>query len=117
MAMVSPSLFPRRDAREPLSRGNRNHALETPQRKRDFSPYVFSDAQDSWEKIFSGSNRGYERAQVVLYRNAVSTGCGSASSAVGPFYCPADQRVYLDLSFTRTWSAGWGRAATSRGPT
>jgi len=75
-------------------------AAQDPERDlRDFSAYVFSNVQDSWEQIFAASNRGYERAQVVLYRDAVSTGCGSASSAVGPFYCPADQRVYLDLSF------------------
>lgn len=75
-------------------------AAQDPERDlRDFSAYVFSNAQDSWEKTFAGSNRNYERAQLVLYRDAVSTGCGSASSAVGPFYCPADQRVYLDLSF------------------
>lgn len=93
-------------------------AAQDPERDlRDFSPYVFSDAQDSWEKIFSGSNRGYERAQVVLYRNAVSTGCGSASSAVGPFYCPADQRVYLDLSFYADMERRLGADGDSRGPT
>ncbi len=75
-------------------------AAQDPERDlRDFSAYVFSRAQDSWEEIFAGANRNYERAQLVLYRQGVSTGCGSASSAVGPFYCPADQRVYLDLSF------------------
>jgi len=75
-------------------------AARDPERDlRDFSAYVFSEAQDSWERTFAGSNRSYDRAQLVLYRDAVSTGCGSASSAVGPFYCPADQRVYLDLSF------------------
>jgi predicted metalloprotease len=62
---------------------------------RDFSVYVFHDTQNFWQ----GKVRGYQHAKLVLYRGAVSTGCGSASSAVGPFYCPADQRVYLDLSF------------------
>ena len=67
---------------------------------RDFSAYVITDAQDTWTKIFDEQGRKYERAQLVLYSQAVSTGgCGKASSAVGPFYCPADQRVYLDLSF------------------
>jgi uncharacterized protein len=67
----------------------------------DFSSYVFTDAQDTWEKIFADAGQSYDRAQMKVYRNAVSTGCGGASSSVGPFYCPADQRVYLDLSFYR----------------
>jgi uncharacterized protein len=62
---------------------------------RDFSVYVFHDTQDFW----AGKLQGYQHAKLVLYRGGVDTGCGSASSAVGPFYCPADQRVYLDLSF------------------
>jgi len=66
---------------------------------RDFSAYVFTKAQDDWEQAFAEQGRSYERAKLVLYRDGVSTGCGSASSAVGPFYCPADQRVYLDLGF------------------
>ena len=75
-------------------------AAQDPERDlRDFSGYVFSEAQDTWAETFARSNRRYDRAQLVLYRDAVSTGCGGASSAVGPFYCSADQRVYLDLSF------------------
>jgi predicted metalloprotease len=62
---------------------------------RDFSVYVFHDTQDFW----AGQIQGYQHAKLVLYRGGVDTGCGSASSAVGPFYCPRDQRVYLDLSF------------------
>jgi predicted metalloprotease len=66
----------------------------------DFSDFVFNDAQDTWTAIFKQDGDAYERAQLVVYRDAVRTdGCGSATSAVGPFYCPADQRVYLDLSF------------------
>jgi predicted metalloprotease len=63
---------------------------------RDFSEYVFDSAQSTWSRTFGG---GYRDAKLYLYRDAVNTGCGSASSAVGPFYCPADQRVYLDLGF------------------
>jgi predicted metalloprotease len=66
---------------------------------KDFSVYVFNDAQRTWGDTFERQGTPYERAKLVLYRGGVSTGCGSASSAVGPFYCPADQRVYLDLSF------------------
>lgn len=57
--------------------------------------------QDTWEETFARANRPYERAQLVLYRGGVNTACGSASSAVGPFYCPGDRRVYVDLSFYR----------------
>jgi predicted metalloprotease len=67
----------------------------------DFSEYVFLDAQEMWERAFADQGRPYRRAKLVLYRSAVRTGCGSASSSVGPFYCPGDGRVYLDLSFYR----------------
>ena len=74
---------------------------EDPQRDlKEFSTYVFNDTQQTWNQIFKQQGPSYDQAQLYLYANAVRTdGCGSASSAVGPFYCPADQRVYLDLSF------------------
>jgi predicted metalloprotease len=75
-------------------------ASEDPERDlKDFSGYVFTRNLNVWERLFDGSGRPFERAKLVLYRSGVSTGCGDASSAVGPFYCPADRRVYLDLSF------------------
>jgi len=75
-------------------------AAQDPERDlKEFSSYVFSNTLDVWTQIFKDQGNGFQRAKVVLYRQAVSTGCGNASSAVGPFYCPADQRVYLDLSF------------------
>jgi uncharacterized protein len=74
---------------------------QDPQRDvKEFSIYVFNDAQDTWSGLFSGDGEEYDRAELVLYSRAVSTeGCGGATSAVGPFYCPADGRVYLDLTF------------------
>lgn len=76
-------------------------ASQDPDRNlRDFSAYVFTDVQDRWEKSFAADGKRYERAKLVLFSDAVSTGgCGNASSDVGPFYCPGDRRVYLDLSF------------------
>jgi predicted metalloprotease len=75
-------------------------ASEDPERDlKDFSSYVFTRNLNVWERTFARENVPFERAKLVLYRGGVSTGCGSASSAVGPFYCPADRRVYLDLSF------------------
>jgi uncharacterized protein len=75
-------------------------AAQDPERDlKEFSVYVFSRTLDTWTGIFREDGKQFERAKVVLYRDAVATGCGDASSAVGPFYCPNDQRVYLDLSF------------------
>ncbi len=74
---------------------------EDPQRElRDFSEYVFVDAQETWKAIFKKGGKPYDEAKLVLYSGGVSTGgCGSASSAVGPFYCPPDDKVYIDLTF------------------
>ena len=76
-------------------------ASEDPQADlKDFSSYVFDDTQDVWEGTFDRSGDPYDTAKLVLYSGAVQTGgCGGATSAVGPFYCPADERIYLDLSF------------------
>lgn len=64
--------------------------------------FVLDDIQDSWESQFSASGKTYERAKLVLFEQGVSTGgCGFAPSEVGPFYCPADRTVYLDLSFLK----------------
>jgi predicted metalloprotease len=69
---------------------------------KDFSAFVFTDAQDVWSRAFAKQGREWSDAQLVFFSGGVNTGgCGSASSAVGPFYCPADSRVYLDLSFYR----------------
>jgi uncharacterized protein len=84
----------------PAADGRGIPAAQDPERDlREFSGYVFSRTLNTWEELFAEAGRPFERAKVVLYRDAVVTGCGNASSAVGPFYCPADQRVYLDLSF------------------
>jgi predicted metalloprotease len=75
-------------------------ASQDPERDlKDFSVYVFERTQQTWQRTLQQQGKPYEHAKLVLYRGGVQTGCGSATSAVGPFYCPADQRVYLDLSF------------------
>ena len=62
--------------------------------------YVLDDIQDSWEAQFKQAGGTYERAKLILFEKGVQTGgCGFAPSEVGPFYCPADKSVYLDLSF------------------
>jgi predicted metalloprotease len=57
------------------------------------------DIQDSWTQAFAAAGRTYEPTTVVLFEGQTQTGCGSASSAVGPFYCPIDRKVFIDLGF------------------
>lgn len=66
----------------------------------NFMATVLADTEDVWGKVFSDNNLGqYQDPTMVLFTDAVSTGCGNASSASGPFYCPADQKLYMDLAF------------------
>lgn len=65
----------------------------------NFVSTVFADTEDIWKKIFQQNGMQYKEPGMVLFTGQVSTGCGNASSAVGPFYCPADQKVYMDLDF------------------
>lgn len=65
-----------------------------------FMATVLADTEDVWNKIFRENNLGaYKEPKMVLFSNAVNTACGTASSASGPFYCPGDQKVYMDLVF------------------
>jgi predicted metalloprotease len=66
-----------------------------------FVGFVVDDVQGSWETVFADAGRRYEPTTLRVFTGAVDTGCGRASSATGPFYCPADRRVYLDLAFFR----------------
>ena len=67
----------------------------------DFAKFVFNDTQRVWNGVLEREGKNYPEAKLVLFDNPVRTGCGNATSAVGPFYCPADTRVYLDLGFFR----------------
>ena len=64
-----------------------------------FVAVVLADNEDVWNKIFTENGLLYEEPKLVLFRGATESGCGNASSSIGPFYCPADKRVYIDLSF------------------
>jgi len=65
----------------------------------DFVKAILGETEDTWREIFAANGQQYEEPTLVLFRNGVRTACGSASSAVGPFYCPGDHKVYLDLGF------------------
>lgn len=64
-----------------------------------FSKVVLADTEDVWNKLFSEQGRDYVEPRMVLFTGSDESGCGFASAATGPFYCPADSKVYLDLSF------------------
>jgi uncharacterized protein len=66
---------------------------------RDFVAAVLADTEDVWQQVFQGAGQRYDPPTLVLFSQAVESGCGVAESATGPFYCPIDGKVYLDLSF------------------
>jgi len=78
------------------------------QRLADFISVVLADTEDTWGKIFSDRGSAYREPTLVLFSGRVNSACGMASAAVGPFYCPGDQQLYIDLSFFRDLSARHG---------
>jgi predicted metalloprotease len=99
--------------------GGASSAISEPDRARDaseeptvkFVSFVLDDAQQTWAGILQQQGIPYRHAKLVLFRDATTSGCGSARSATGPFYCPADEKVYIDLGFfdelkRSLWRAG-----------
>ncbi|MEW5755277.1 MAG: neutral zinc metallopeptidase [Pseudomonadota bacterium] len=76
-------------------------AARSPEENRlaEFSAVVLADTEDVWSEIFQQSGSQYRLPKMVLFSGAVQSACGFAQSAMGPFYCPGDQKLYLDLSF------------------
>jgi len=66
---------------------------------RNFVAVVLAETEDVWNDVFERAGRTYEEPKLVLFSDAVESACGMAGSATGPFYCPADHKVYLDLAF------------------
>ncbi len=66
---------------------------------KDFASVVLADTEDVWTQLFSQMGKTYQPAKLVIFTNQVESGCGIAAAGSGPFYCPADARVYIDLSF------------------
>ncbi len=66
---------------------------------KQFVATILADNEDTWSTIFKQMNKVYTPPKLVLFTGAVNSGCGSAQSAMGPFYCPADQKVYIDTDF------------------
>lgn len=75
---------------------------------REFISVVLADTEETWGQIFSAAGRSYEQPALVLFSGAVESACGFAQAAVGPFYCPADHKVYIDLSFYQELQSRFG---------
>src|SRR2546423_87683 len=92
------ALFSLLNSRPSQTTGTPGRVESTPQEERmvDFVDAVANDVQGVWEQRL-GSR--YERTRIVLFRDSIESACGSAESATGPFYCPSDRKVYLDLGF------------------
>ncbi|WP_236234997.1 KPN_02809 family neutral zinc metallopeptidase [Pseudomonas tohonis] len=76
----------------------------------EFVRAVLGDTEDTWQALFQQGGRQYQEPKLVLFNGGVQSACGFASSAVGPFYCPGDRQVYLDLDFFREMSQRFSTA-------
>ena len=83
------------------STGNLTPYEETPEEKElsEFVSAVLADTEDVWTQLFNEQGMVYQNPTLVLFTNSVESACGLAEAAVGPFYCPADYKLYIDLSF------------------
>jgi predicted metalloprotease len=90
---------------EPSGRTSGGSAPPEEQRRAQFVSFVLDDAQATWAKLLPGR---YRPAKLVLFREAVQSGCGTAESAMGPFYCPRDEKAYIDLGFYQDLRSRFG---------
>ena len=86
---------------DPTQVASGGEVQSTPEEEQlvQFVTFVLNDAQDTWRQKLSDQRVPYQDAKLVLFRDGTQSGCGAAQSAMGPFYCPLDQRVYIDLGF------------------
>ncbi|QIR38913.1 flagellar biosynthesis protein FlgM [Tolypothrix sp. PCC 7910] len=83
----------------PYSQSPQTQRSANSDRMADFVSVVLADTEDTWSSLFQQQGRTYREPTLVLYSDAVESACGFTRSAVGPFYCPSDQKLYIDLSF------------------
>lgn len=78
---------------------NSQHSVPSNDPQSDFVRAILGDTEDTWRVLFKQAGKNYKDPTLILFSGSVRSACGFADSAVGPFYCPGDQQVYLDLSF------------------
>lgn len=103
-----------------LSSGMDSGSQQTEQRNltanelkvREFVQMITAENEQSWSKIFQENGMQYKSPKVVMFENVTQSGCGTAQAAMGPFYCPADQTVYMDMSFFKELQQRFGAQVT-----
>lgn len=103
-----------------LSSGSGSGSAQTEQRDlnanelkvREFVEMVTAENEETWTKIFAENGMQYRPAKVILFENTTQSGCGTAQSEMGPFYCPADESVYMDMSFFKELQSRFGAKVT-----
>ncbi|MEC5157549.1 KPN_02809 family neutral zinc metallopeptidase [Chryseobacterium sp. MP_3.2] len=103
-----------------LSSGMGNSSAQTEQRDlsveevkvREFVSMITAENEQTWSKIFQDNGMQYSAPKVVMFENVTQSGCGTAQAAMGPFYCPADQMVYMDMSFFKELEQRFGAEVT-----
>ena len=95
------------DSGAPVSQGPAA-APPASDRQAMFVSTVLADTEDVWQALFRSGGQSYREPKLVLFRGAVPTACGTGQSAMGPFYCPGDFKVYIDLGFFETLSRQMG---------
>lgn len=91
-----------------MQQGGSQTAAAPDDETTDFVRAILGETEDVWSAIFERSGERYEAPRLVLFDGRVQTACGGATSASGPFYCPGDRQVYLDVSFFREMQAQLG---------
>ena len=99
---VDPSVILNQGVRQPNA-GSTTSAPTAPENDEhaQFISVVLADTEDTWNALFQSAGQRYHEPKLVLFSGSVSSACGHARAAMGPFYCPGDHKVYIDLSFYR----------------
>lgn len=97
--MLTPVLEQMNQGQQTEQTGEQRELTAEEKEIGDFAKTVFAYTEDTFGQIFQDNGREYEQPKMVLFSDAVETACGSATSASGPFYCPGDKKVYMDLRF------------------
>ena len=116
---VGVFLLSRNDDSERVGTTETTSASLQEEHEKQLATFVLDDAQATWRELFARAGKHYEATQLVTYRQVAPSGCGFGQTATGPFFCPSDDRINLDLSFQdelakRGAVAGTGTGASAQ---